>query len=374
MPKAEAATFIPYTNKFYVGAVGESEYDDFQGRHESQYEPIATLNPKKLALIESRQGYYVDNPNFTTLAEALDITNYEMERKADRYIAAHGHHYQAEVDSTSLSNITRVQLMTAIRNEMYKQVFLINGVDKIAVPKLKLDYDVQLHIKTRGKGALVPKRQRPQLETPDFIQTKFDLAAFGKLTRLIDTADEDELSALISPTQKAISDISQVIGQDENSLILDALDTFGVVVKGSWSAFTGDHNTRSPLVDIATERSRIVKNHGRPNIIAMNSILWADFVGNTFVKGLEQMFTQAAPGVMSFDKLPGFTFILDEDISNGVAYIYDKRALTHGEGPMVSETFRDPQAAVSGNIIRKWVEPIINSTLKTAFGTKMTTL
>ena len=372
MPRVEAVTFVPYTNKFYVGAIGEMG-ESFSGRSEQNYEPIAVLHPKKLAVMSDGFGGKIPGPSYDRQG-AVEYVNHEMMRKAERYVQAHGHHYQAEVDSTSLANITRVELLTEIRNAMYKDVYLINGVDRIPVPKLKLDYDIQLHIKTRGKNALVPKRQKPQVEAPEFIQANFDLANYGKLSRMIDVADEDELSALISPSQKSIEDLSQVMSQDENSLIKDALAEFVNQAKGSWSAFTSDHNTRSPLVDIATERARIVKNHGRPNTIVMNSITWAHFIGNSFVKGMEQAFTQRGAGVFTFDKLPGFTFIVDEDIADGTAYLYDKRALTYGEGPMVSETFRDPQSAVSGNVIRKWVQPLVPTKLATSFGSEMTGL
>lgn len=365
-----AVTYSSYTNKFYVGTMGDEAFN-IEGKLEKLYEPIATYHPSKVTMIPDGTGKLVEGPNYDRNA-AVEYTNYEMLRRAER-AQKKGLNFQAAVDNVSLANITRVELLTEIRNREYKQVFLINGVDRIPVPKLKLDYDIQLHIKTRGKGALTPKRQKPGAEAPEFVQSSFDMVKFGKLARLIDTPDEDELSALISPTQKSIDDISQVIGQDENAIILsDGLDQFGSVAKASWSTFTADHNTRSPLVDIATERARIVKNHGRPNVIVMNSIQWAIFVGSTFVKGHEQLFKQEQPGVFGFDKLPGFKFIIDEDILDGNVYIYDMRGLTYGEGPMVSESFRDPQAGVSGHIIRKWIEPIVPTKLKTAFGTKMT--
>lgn len=364
-----AVTYSPYSNKFYVGTLGDENFN-IEGKLEKLYEPIATYHPSKVSMIPDGSGGLVEGPNFDRNA-AVEYTNYEMLRRAER-AQKKGLNFQAAVDNVSLANITRVELLTEIRNREYKQVFLINGVDRIPVPKLKLDYDIQLHIKTRGKGALTPKRQKPGAEAPEFVQANFDMVKFGKLARLIDTPDEDELSALISPTQKAIDDISQVIGQDENSLILsEGLDQFATVSKASWSAFSADHNTNSPLIHIAQERKRIVKNHGRPNVIVMNSVQWAHMVGNTFVKGLEQMFKQEQPGVFGFDKLPGFKFIIDEDILDAVAYIYDMRGLTYGEGPMVSESFRDPQAGVSGHVIRKWVQPLVPTKFKTAFGTKM---
>jgi hypothetical protein len=351
-----AVTFVPYNNTFYVGSL-ESNFD-VSGRRARDYEPIGTFAK-------------VDGNKQAT----VQYSNYEMLRRAER-ASFHSGNRQADVSNTSLANITRVELLTAIRNEQYKEVYLRNGADIIPVPKLKLDYDVILHVKTRGKDALVPKRQKPEVEAPDFVQANFDLANFGKLARNIDVADEDELSALISPTQKSIQDISLVMSQDENLLILDEMDKFTAKAKASWSALNtnNDYSLRSPLKDIQTERKRITKNHGRTNVIAMNSLLWADFVGNTYVKGYEQLMRQEQPGLVTFDKLPGLQFIIDEDIADGVAYIYDKRALTIGEGPMVSESYRDPQAGVSGHVIRKWVQPLIETTLQSAFGSKMTGL
>ena len=54
--------------------------------------------------------------------------------------------------------------------------------------------------------------------------------------------------------------------------------------------------------------------------------------------------------------------------------MYDKSALTVGDGPMVTEAYRDPQAAVSGQIVRKWLEPKMDSILASGFGTRMTGL
>lgn len=372
--EAHAVTFVPATNGFYVGAI-DTPGMDLQGRKEKDYHKIATLHPEKLQKVY-QGAKWIPGPKYDRIG-AVEWKDNVMVRQALRANKMESpNDLQASVDETSLANITRVQLLTEIVNQQYKEVFLINGTTQIQVPKLKLDYDVQLHISTRGKNALVPKRQRGRVEAPEFIQTKFDLAAFGKLQRMIDTADEDELSALISPTQKAIDDITQVISQDENSLIKDTLADFTDKAKASWSALNAgnDFSLNNPLIHIADERKRITKNHGRVNTMVLNSVQWAKFVSNTNIKGYTEMFRQEQPGVMSFDKLPGITFIIDEDIADAFAYIYDRRALTYGVGPMVSESFRDPFSAVSGHVIRKWVEPKINATLASAFGSELTTI
>ena len=100
---------------------------------------------------------------------------------------------------------------------------------------------------------------------------------------------------MLSPTKHMISDVTQVISQDINSLILeDGLQKFQNTAKGSWKtlATSGTQSSRNPLDDIATERKRVTKNHGIVDTIAMNSVTYAHFVSNTYIRGYEQMLKQ----------------------------------------------------------------------------------
>lgn len=355
-----AVTYIPFTHKFYVGAIEDGM--NVQGKAEKNYEPIAILNEPEL-MKGNKQG-------------ALNYVNSEMLRQAERHSMGKSLSVQAAVDVVSLANITRVELMTEIINKMYKDTFLINGVRKINVPKLKLDYDVILHIKSRGKNALVKKRQAPDVEAPEFVQASFDMVKFGKLARMIDTPDEDELSALISPMQSALDDVAQVISQDENLLIRDEMAKFGDVAKASWAAknTNNDFSLNNPLDHIDTEIERIQINHGRPNIFASNIRTFGRYKSNTHLIGYTNALEREAQGVGGLPGYPGWTRITDVDLPDGKAYVYDQRALSYGIGPMVSESFRDPKQGVSGHVIRKWVEPLIPTLLQTAFGSEMTTL
>ena len=363
---AKAVTFVPATMTWYHGAFGK-DYD-VSGRKSAEYWPIAKVN-KQAILTGDLEG----------IITPLDTENYRRWERAQRSgdIKQAGLNRQGALDNTSLANITRVELSTSIINELYKEIYLHLGCNMIPVPKLKYDYDVIVHMKVRGKASLIKKRQKSQAEAPEFVQTQFDLANYGKLQRLIDIPDEDELTALLSPTKHMISDVTQVLAQDINSLILeDGIKQFKSVPKGDWSEIkaTGNLSARSPLVDISVERKRITKNHGRINTIAMNSVTYAHFVGNTYIKGYEQMLRQEQPGVFTFSKLPGITFIVDEDMPDEAACLYDKKALTVGDGPMVTEAFRDPQEGVSGHVVRKWIQPLVNDKLKENFGSYMTGL
>ena len=351
---ANAVTYVPHTGKFYSGSL-DLPGMDFTGKHEKNYEPIAVL--RKGNLSKDR-------------AAAVEYTNHEMLRRAERAGTSHS----ASVDNVSLANMTRVELMTEIINRQQKETFLIQGVRPIPVPKLKLDYDIQLHVKSAGKT--VGKRQKPHTEAPEFVQASFDMVKFGKLARLIDVADEDELSALISPTSTAIDDVTQAIDQDENILIKNELAKFGGVAKASWSGKNTDANfsANNPLDHITEEIERITKLHGRPKTFVSNLTTLGKYLSNTHLRGYTEALDREGQGVGGLPGFPGIKRITDVDIPTGEAYIYDTRALSYGQGPMVSESFRDALAGVSGHVIRKWVEPLIPTKLKTDFGTKMTGL
>ena len=353
-----AVTYVPYTHSFYEGSL-QGDFD-VSGRRASLYHPIAKLDVK--ALQAGKRG------------EAIEYVDTEMVRRADRAMQA-GSNLNADVDIVSLANMTRVELLTEIINRQYKQVFLINGVRKVPVPKLRLDYDIQLHIQRRGSAALVPKRQRPETEAPSFVQASFDLVKFGKLARIIDTPDEDELSALVSPMGTALEDLAHVISQDENLLIRDAMDTFGTVKYSAWKDRNSSGNgfsTNNPLDHISTEIERIVNNHGRAMMFASNMVQFGYYKSNSFLIGFtEALDRENVGGIGGLPGFPGMTRITDSDLAANVAYIWDQRALSYGEGPMISESFRDPKSGVSGHVVRKWVQPLVPTKLQTAWCAKL---
>lgn len=363
MASISQVTYIPYTKKFYQGAVGDDF--DVSGNRGSALHEIARLDTEALKAGKR--------------SEAIEYTDHEMVRSAERHLQAGANpNLQADVDIVSLANMTRVELLTEVINRQYKRVFLINGVRKVPVAKLRLDYDIQLHIQRRGSGALVPKRMRPETESPSFVQANFDLVSFGKLARIIDTTDEDELSALISPMGTALEDLAQVISQDENLIIRDAMDTFGTVSYNSWSARNSSGNgfsTYNPLDHLSAEIERIVNNYGRPDMFACDMVQFGYYKSNSFLIGFtEALDRQNEGGIGGLPGFPGMTRITDSDLAQNVAYVWDQRALSYGEGPMISESFRDSKAGVSGHVVRKWVQPIVPTKLATAWCTKITSI
>ena len=345
------------------------------------YEPIASIN--YTAIAEHRQAKLEgDHTHKLDMNEVIIPLDQILYRQWDAFRAngSQGGEIarQAALNMTSLANITRVELSTFILNEMYKKVFLHHGVTMIPLPKLRYDYPVVQHMKRRGKDALVKKRQPAHVEASEYRQVRFEADLYGRLQRVIDVPDEDEYVAKLSPMKLQLSQMSKVMSQDVNLIMLeDGYEKFKAVPKASWKTFaaTGtDTNTRNPLDDIAVEDERINLNHGVADTLAVNKVTYTALASNTFLRGFLTMWKQHGPGLRSIDQLGDIQIIIDNDIAPGDAFYYDKSALTVGDGPMVTEAYRDAQAAVGGQIIRKWLEPKMDSILANGFGTRMTGL
>ena len=377
--KASAVTYVPATQTFYHGALGD-DYD-VSGNRASAYTPIAIVNHD--AVVEHRQAKLEgDHSHKLDMDEVVEPVDHETYRQWARYRTngSQGGEVarQAAMNMTSLANITRVELSTFILNEMYKKVYLHHGVTMIPIPKLRFDYPVVQHMKRRGKDALVKKRQPANVEASEYRQVRFEADLYGRLQRVIDVPDEDEYVAKLSPMKLQLSQMSKVMSQDINLIILeDGYEQFkeNSADYGSWTAFasTGtDTNTNNPLIAIGTEDERINLSHGTADTLAMNKVTYTKLTSNTYLRGFMQMWKQRAPGLFSLPQIGDYTIIVDNDIAPGEFFIFDKSALTVGDGPMVTEAYRDAQAGVSGQIVRKWLEPKLDSVLKDAFGTRIT--
>lgn len=356
MQNKNAVTFVPYTNKFYQGSiVNEKETGSgFDFRHDSNLTVIAKLNPKALLKGGDRSA-------------AIIPVGHEIYRKAEREL----NNKVAAVDATSLANITRVELLTEVINRMHREFHLIKGVTPVPVPKLKLDLPVQGKYVASKK---VPKRQPATAKSSTFTQASFDL---WKNAVDLDSPDEDEFSALISPMAFDLQQAADVLSQAENEQIYaDGLDNFNSAALGDWAAHTAGVSTRNALTDIATRLETLIKtpNFARPKFIAMNAVTYSAYASNSWVQGSAFVQDRELSGIVPLPKVPGIMALIDAEIPAGEAILYDPRAMLFGQGPVVSETYRDERAGVSGNVIRKFVEPLVPTGLRTKFGVQLTGL
>ncbi len=351
-----AVTFSPYTNKFYQGSVvNEKETGDgFDFRHDGNLTVIAKLNTKAFEKGGDRSA-------------AIIPVAHEIYRKAEREY----NNRVAAVDATSLANITRVELLTEVINRMHREFHLIKGVTPVPVPKLKLDLPIQGKYTASKK---VPKRQAATVKASTFTQASFDL---WKNVVDLDSPDEDEFSALISPMAFDLQQAADVLSQAENDQIYDdGLVNFQSQALGDWAAHTSGVSTRNALTDITTYLETLIEtpNFARPKYLAMNAVTYSAYASNSWVQGQTFVQDRELTGLVPLPKIPSIQALLDPKMPAGVAVLYDPRAMLFGQGPVVSETYRDERAGVSGNVIRKFVEPLVPSDLTTKFGYKFTGL
>ena len=352
-----AVTYSPFTNKFYQGTFDGVDkagngITDFE--HDSNLTVIAKLHPEHLAPGKDRSA-------------AVEPVAYEIYRQAEREHKS----LSAAVDKTSLDNITRVELLTEVINRMHREFWLIKGCTPIPVPKLKLDLPIQGKYVASKK---VPKRQAATVKASTFTQANFDL---WKNVVDLDSPDEDEYSALISPLSFDLQQAADVLSQAENEQIYaDGLSSFGDSTLGSWSAHTAGVSTRNALTDITSALDTLIKkpNFARPKYIAMNGITYSAYASNSWVQGSAFVNDREVIGMIPLPKVGGIIAIVDPEIPSGEAILYDPRAMLIGQGPMVSETYRDARAGVSGNVIRKWIQPMVPTDLQSKFGVHLKSL
>ena len=349
-PGIRAVTFSPYTNKFYQGALdGQSkDGDSFDFKHDSGLTVIAKLHPDKLKPGSDRSA-------------AIEPIAHEIYRQADREMKS----VSAATDKTSLDNITRVELLTEVINRMWRECWLIKGCTPVPVPKLKLDLPVTGKYEASKK---VPKRQAATVKSSTFTQASFNL---WKNVVDLDSPDEDEYTALISPLSFDLQQAADALTQAENEQIYaDGLVTFQSATLGSWAAHTSGVSTRNALTDITTKLDALIKkpNHARPKILAMNGITYSAYASNSWVQGSAFVQDREVIGIVPIPKIPGIMGLIDPEIPTGEAFLYDPRAMLLGQGPVTSETYRSAREGVSGNVIRKWVQPLVPSGLDTKFG------
>jgi hypothetical protein len=127
-----------------------------------------------------------------------------------------------------------------------------------------------------------------------------------------------------------------------HNAILAALPAFADVTGADWGAYTAANimSTNRPAVDLNTVKTAIMSNKlYKPDTIISNELQYIDYETNTWVKG-GLIGPMTASNRVADDILTGITgipwlskWILNEDITNNRAYIFDSSQMLLIEGP-----------------------------------------
>ena len=321
-------TYSPYSKKFYQGA-WDRDGTDF--RKDYGITAIAKLHPDK----ELGDG-------------RIEPIHHETFRQAERAYRS------GNIDATSLSNITVIDLLSEVIRREWRDFHAIEACRRVPVPKL------QLNVPITNKFAA--SKKLPELQVGDQKSNKFTQAQLRLWKNVVDIyeSDESRLKATIEPMNFEIDQAAGALAEAANQQIVTEIETLTASAKGDWGAMNSDGNfsARNPLSDIVDVVDTIVGNHFRPDVICVNPRVISDYLSNTFIHAATRPDDQQIAGVFDLPKFPSVKSVVDVGFTSTVATLFDSRTMLLGEGPTVAEAYRDPHRGADGWVIRQWLQPL----------------
>jgi hypothetical protein len=132
------------------------------------------------------------------------------------------------------------------------------------------------------------------------------------------------------------------------------LETATGIAAGDWAAYTTDHSTRNPLTDLLTASAVITGNDGVPAKVAMDPLIYAEYLTNTHINSptaaspdaVNQTFTATA--FQSTLPKAGFSVFVDSLLTDTIAIIWDDQAVLLAQGPTGTAQYRDEHHRSTG--------------------------
>ena len=328
LPKS-AVTFSPYTKKFYEGSWDKQDTDFSK---DYGMTAIAKLNLDR----ELGDG-------------RIEPINYETFRQAERA------YKQGNIDSTSLSNITVIQLLEQVIRKEWRDFNAIHAVRRIPVPKLQLNVPITNKFSASEK---VPELQQADQKSNTFTQANLRL---WKNVVSIYESDESVLKGTINPLAFEIEQASGALAQSANSQIVTAIESLTTQASaGDWGEqiTDGSFSKYNPLDDLVTAVNTIIDNHFRPDTMTAHPRVISDYLSNQFVHASTRPDSREFSGVFPLDKFTNLKAVVDVGFTNTVATVFDSRTMLLGEGATIAESFRDSYRGADGYVIRQFLQPL----------------
>lgn|SRR5262245_14487700 len=174
---------------------------------------------------------------------------------------------------------------------------------------------------------------------------------------------------LVSRRRDPIADTNKFIQLDwdkqYNAEILNQL-LVPMADVGAATAFdvlaASGRNTAIPQRVINVQAVNIRNAGGSPNVLVMNSYTLEVLTTNTWI-GEGGFFAQEGPTIgpannqgrnLTISKLPGYQVVIDETLTNGWIFQFDKRTPRWYNGPQRTANYEDTLGSYKGNIAEKW--------------------
>lgn len=180
------------------------------------------------------------------------------------------------------------------------------------------------------------------------------------------------------PIQQFILDhIAQDFVRVKHERLVALLATFADVAGADWGAYTAGNlqSTNRPAVNFNTVKTAInADKRASVNTVISRENVFIDYESNTWVKGVLQ--TMAASDRSQNDVItnpPGLPYIqrwiLNEDVTDNIAYVFDSRAFVMIQGPRKTTQFENNNPQQTMTIQKDWFKQHLR---KSTWGRELT--
>lgn len=324
---------------YFDGVVYKGGIMDFDPDLERN-EPLATLPPFDAADRSEQEIVFEDG---------------NVRRAYEKFLAG------AITNYGDISSITVTDVLDEVLSMKHKRYGAIEptlAMRSIPMPNLQAKID---YISTKMSGqAKVPDLVEAELEAEAFTQVTFDL---WKNVVHIAKSDVVQKKGNHPFLQIGIEQASKALASLKNSQIITALEGATTdAAAGTWHAMTtAPNNDNDPGADISDQIDTIESNGGNPDKITMDTLVWRDYVRNSFVKAVSDQ-TLQRPTDTGRVALPGFPeleIVRDTDFTATASVVYDSQeGFILGQGPIEAARYRNEAAGYDAYIIREYLQPL----------------
>lgn len=230
-----------------------------------------------------------------------------------------------------------------------KQYILQNALRVINTPYIKVNlqtwtgFDVATDIPI---GAEIPTNQGSYASQT--LSLKMDGAHIARYDEL------DMLPLYQDPWRDNLENIGRRMVKAKAQKVATELETATGIGAGDWAAYTTDHSTRNPLIDLYSATSVITGNDGVPAKVGMDPAIWAEYNTNTHINGptnsspenVNQIYTATA--FQTTLPKSGLTVFVDTLFTDTIAVIWDDEAVVLAQGPTGTARYRDEHHRAEG--------------------------
>lgn len=233
-----------------------------------------------------------------------------------------------------------------------REYVLPTAITHVAAPNLRLSVDTWAGF---GIERNVPEGAEALLQKGRF--TRQEIALQKDVSHIAQT-DEAQYESDRDLMAIHIRHSAQKFNETMEGKVVEVVESTaaGATAGTDWGAYTSDHSTANPWEEIGGIVDTIVANGGNENniIVMSNPTAFRDFTSNTNVRGQPNAVTPVGSTNRAYNVAGvGQWFISNQKNVNNVT-ILDRTSVLFVQGPVRTETYRDPKHGFDGFITRNF--------------------